>query len=165
MLPFNSAYRARYYLQNVHYPNLLYYSKTSTVLSLLVQKQQSQEAVLHLTNLPLLPINGWVCADGSNRRSHVLQVPHLDGAIVTSRHNVVSHGEHSWCHGAERNERLVNKTSRTHTSNMLQSLFNSSRPKISSWTNAHGFHEVHVRYLYVSLCRKWKLQRVKDLGC
>lgn len=91
-------------------------------------------------NLQLLPINGRVCANGSNWRSHVLQVPHLDGAIVTSRHHVVPHCEHGWCHSAERNKWIVNGV-------VIQSLFNTLSLKISPRTNEHGFHKIYVKYL------------------
>lgn len=46
------------------------------------------------------PVDSRVGADGCYGRPHVLQVPHLHGAVVASRDDVVPHGEDGGRHGA-----------------------------------------------------------------
>lgn len=49
---------------------------------------------------PHPPVHSWVRADGRYGRPHVFQIPHLDRAVVTPWHHVVSYREHRGCHGA-----------------------------------------------------------------
>lgn len=46
------------------------------------------------------PVYSGVSADGCYRRPHVLQIPHLDGAVVTPWNHIVTHREHCWRHRA-----------------------------------------------------------------
>ena len=53
---------------------------------------------------PVLPgdgesVDGRICPDGSQRSSHVLQVPNADSPIVRTRNHFVRAREHSRCHG------------------------------------------------------------------
>lgn len=48
------------------------------------------------------PVDGGVCPNGRNGGPHVLQIPDLDGAVITARDDIIPDGEHGGGHGATR---------------------------------------------------------------
>lgn len=63
-----------------------------------VQVEQSNVAVIvrdrdHPTGGHHEPIHGGICPDGGKGGAHVAQLPHLDGAVVRTGHDLVVAGE------------------------------------------------------------------------
>lgn len=82
--------------------------------------QKNAQLQMHLQSLALiqlrpffhLPVHSWVSADGCYRRPHVLQIPHLDGAIVTPWNHIVTHCEHCRRHRATKDGQTDTHTKR-----------------------------------------------------